>query len=110
MVMNYGIRLREARKRAGLTQEELAARAKVSQSTITNIERGRYLNSRHTVALAQVLGVDPVFLETGKESRIHSSREYITEIMEIYRALPPKFQKALLDDARRLMALQDPDT
>jgi len=35
-------RLREMRERAGITQEELAARVGVSRQTIISLERGKY--------------------------------------------------------------------
>ena len=38
-------RIREYRKRAGLTQEDLAGRMKVSRQTIISIEKGRYVPS-----------------------------------------------------------------
>jgi putative transcriptional regulator len=38
-------RIREFRKLAGLTQEELAAEMRVSRQTIISIERGRYVPS-----------------------------------------------------------------
>jgi len=41
--------VQEARRRAGLTQRELAARAGTSQSAIARIERGRQLPSLETL-------------------------------------------------------------
>jgi len=41
--------VREARRRAGLTQRELAARAGTSQSAIARIERGRQIPSVETL-------------------------------------------------------------
>ncbi|MBN1164268.1 MAG: helix-turn-helix transcriptional regulator [Candidatus Krumholzibacteriota bacterium] len=38
-------KIREFRKRDGLTQEELARAMKVSRQTIISIERGRYIPS-----------------------------------------------------------------
>jgi putative transcriptional regulator len=35
-------RLREMREKAGMTQEELAARAGVSRQTIISLEKGKY--------------------------------------------------------------------
>ncbi len=53
-----GLMIREARRRVGLTQEELAARIERTTETISNIERGRQLPALDTLAdLAGVLGV-----------------------------------------------------
>jgi transcriptional regulator with XRE-family HTH domain len=41
--------VQEARRRAGLTQRELAARARTSQSAIARIERGRQIPSIETL-------------------------------------------------------------
>lgn len=50
--------LRRERDRAGLTQNELALRAKVTPATISNIERGDTTPQRGTIAkLANALGV-----------------------------------------------------
>lgn len=61
----FGTRLKEVRTERGLSQEELAKAANVSQSTVAGIETGKYTNSKHAVALAQVLGVSPGWLITG---------------------------------------------
>lgn len=54
---SIGELIRKARLLAGLSQEELAARAKLSLSTLKNAERGRYPISDKTIAsLQQVLG------------------------------------------------------
>jgi transcriptional regulator with XRE-family HTH domain len=48
VVISWAI-LQEARRRAGLTQRELAERAGTSQSAIARIERGRQLPSLDTL-------------------------------------------------------------
>jgi transcriptional regulator with XRE-family HTH domain len=54
----FGKRLRRARKRAGLTQEELAHRAGCDQTLISFYETGRHAPRLETfAALCQVLGV-----------------------------------------------------
>lgn len=63
--MNLAQRLKAARQHAGLTQKELASRAKVEQPLISQIERGINLKSAHTARLAKACGVDPYWLETG---------------------------------------------
>ena len=54
----FGKRIEAARKKKGLTQEELAERVSVSQSMINHIENGNKKPSLETaVALANELGV-----------------------------------------------------
>jgi transcriptional regulator with XRE-family HTH domain len=58
-------RLCWARERKELTQTQLAERAKVSQSTIGNLEAGIRFNARRITAIAAVLEVDPNWLAEG---------------------------------------------
>lgn len=58
-------RLKRARKNAGLTQVELAERAGIKQASVSEIERGLSRTSGHIIKLAQICGVDPVWLADG---------------------------------------------
>lgn len=50
-------RVKAARLRLGLTQEQVAARAKLDPRTVRNVEAGRHRPSRRTLGrLAEVLG------------------------------------------------------
>jgi transcriptional regulator with XRE-family HTH domain len=61
--VELGRRVRQARERAGLTQDVLAARVSLSRTSVTNIERGRQKVLLHTLCgLAEALGVAPVAL------------------------------------------------
>jgi transcriptional regulator with XRE-family HTH domain len=63
VVVYIGEKLREVRTRRLLTQDELAERAKVSQSTIANIERNNAEPQFRTIRkLAKALNVDPTEL------------------------------------------------
>ena len=57
---SVGTVLRQARRSAGLTQEELAARAGLSVRAIGDLERGRTArpHGRSVTLLAQALGLD----------------------------------------------------
>jgi transcriptional regulator with XRE-family HTH domain len=56
---NFGLRLKELRTRAGLTQPELAERAGLSKAGIADWEQGRRKPSWEVVLkLADALGVD----------------------------------------------------
>jgi transcriptional regulator with XRE-family HTH domain len=61
-------RLKWAREQKRLTQEQLAVAADVSQSTIGNLESGLRRTARKLVTIANVLGVDAYWLETGEGS------------------------------------------
>jgi len=56
----FGIKLRQARQAAGLTQEVLAERVGLSRPSIANIERGNQQVPLHMLAsFASVLGKKP---------------------------------------------------
>ena len=59
----FGLKLRDARKRAGLTQVDLADRVGLSRTSITNIEKGRQGIPLHMLLqLASAVGVQAVGL------------------------------------------------
>lgn len=63
---DLGRRLLQARKAKKLTQESLEKKSKVSQSTISKIEKGsRMISIGEAKSLAKVLGVTPEFLIAG---------------------------------------------
>ena len=51
MYIEFGRRLRAARRRVALSQEEVARRVGLSRTSITNIERGRQRIPLHTLFL-----------------------------------------------------------
>jgi transcriptional regulator with XRE-family HTH domain len=56
---NFGLRLRQLREKAGLTQKELADRARLSQNGISQWEAGKREPAWSAVlALCHALGVD----------------------------------------------------
>lgn len=57
-----GSRLRDARKRKGLTQEALGKLAGVRGQTVSEIERSSGANTRTLEKLARALGVPPSVL------------------------------------------------
>lgn len=63
-----GARIRVARRRAGLTQEDLAAAVELSRGSIANIERGDQAPPTYRLALiAQALDVELVALLPGAD-------------------------------------------
>jgi transcriptional regulator with XRE-family HTH domain len=67
-MQGLGNRMRAARKAANLTQVELADRVGCRQQLISQIERGKVDYTTFYNEFAQVLGVDPAWLITGKGS------------------------------------------
>lgn len=61
-------RIKMARERAGLTQQELADKVGVSQTTIMYLENGRNKSSSKIVDIANALKVDSRWLANGVES------------------------------------------
>jgi transcriptional regulator with XRE-family HTH domain len=55
-VFCLSVKLREARKKKGLTQKDIAAALEVSQSNVSNYEKGNYsLSSEQIIKLVKVL-------------------------------------------------------
>lgn len=67
--MSVGERLKLARKARKLSQDRLAQLSSTSQSTISDIERGRNTSSKELPAIAAVLGVSALWLSTGRGPR-----------------------------------------
>lgn len=67
MKTTYGERLRLAREHKGLTQEQLVEISGVKQGTISKIERGDQNSSGFDAELAYTLGVEAMWLKTGRE-------------------------------------------
>lgn len=74
-------RLKKARLEKGISQKELATRIGRAQSAIAALESGRNKESTNIATIAQVLGVDPVWLETGngQMKNVYKSDEMIYE-------------------------------
>lgn len=58
-------RLKMARKRAKLTQAQLADAVGITQTSITDLERGKSQSSSYVAELARACGVDALWLATG---------------------------------------------
>lgn len=58
-------RLKQARKKAGLSQSDLAERVGIKQASISEIERGLVRTSGYLIQMAKALDVDPLWLSEG---------------------------------------------
>ncbi|HPT84497.1 MAG TPA: helix-turn-helix transcriptional regulator [Bacillota bacterium] len=98
-MMKFGEKLKQARLRAKLTQEQLAQAVEVTKRTIINYETGkRYPRDRGMYyKLAQVLGVDVNYLLTEDE-------EFITEAASKYGSKGEAEARELLERSAALFA------
>lgn len=90
MTSEFGKRLRSAREHAGLTQEQLAQRAGVAQSTLATAEM-KGAGSRKTPQLAAACGVDAHWLATGQGQMLQESGQ--SQV-----GLPPVAHPVILDE------------
>ena len=63
---HIGIRLRSARRDKGLTQDRLAKEAGTNQAVIQKIENGKSVRPRLIMEIAEVLEVNPAWLQFGE--------------------------------------------
>ena len=81
--MSIGLRIREARQAAGLTQETLAARLDVSQPTVNRWETGdNEPGNQQIQRLAEALATVPEWLAFGRRSKGESHRKAIEREFE----------------------------
>lgn len=66
--MSLGIRLKQARLKKKLTQEELAEIVGIKQQAVQRIEAGKVKSTSYVVQLAQALDVTPEWLALGEET------------------------------------------
>ncbi len=66
VAMTIGQRLKQVRKERHLTQVELAARVGMKQSTLSDLELGKSAGTTNLAVVANVLGVNALWLETGR--------------------------------------------
>jgi transcriptional regulator with XRE-family HTH domain len=115
----FADRVRELRKKAKLSQHQLAKLAGLSQTTISDIERGRNEGSREVVALARALKVDAESLTNGRAEPQQDTRQQPLPVFTpdqrmiatVWPYLPPEKKTELLNqmagDPERYKALLD---
>jgi len=82
--MNYGQRLKAARKHKKLTQPQLAELSGVGQGSISKIERGDQEVSAFDIELAYALDVSPLWLKTGNKKHAPDwlSEDFIKDVQQ----------------------------
>lgn len=89
-------RLREERRKRGLTQGDLAQLVGTTQQTISNIERGHSRSAREIVRIARALGVSADYL-VGVQNE-----DFRDEVYELLVSLPPELRGDILKMLRTL--------
>lgn len=67
--MSIGKRIREARKDAKMSQQELAAKVGLKQGSLSELETGESTGTTLIATFAATLGVNALWLETGKGNK-----------------------------------------
>lgn len=109
MYMNkkIGLRLKEARLKAGLTQEQLAEYANLSCSLISRLERGKVMVSlEKLVELSELLNIGLEFLLCDLfVNDSESNNPKTTELLSLFNQLPGDYQNYILTNLRYLLSI-----
>lgn len=107
-VNTLAYRLRQAREAAGLSQQQAADAAGVTQGTIGNIEAGLRSRPRDLLAIAAAVKVTPQWLLTGKNPMSPSSAVIPADLLDQLAALDgPRREKAFAVLRAALDAMRD---
>ncbi|WP_175039939.1 helix-turn-helix domain-containing protein [Burkholderia contaminans] len=101
-------RLKWARLKSDLSQEELGKKAGVSQSTIGNLEAGTRNSARRLPQIAAVLGVNALWLAEGRGEPITNAKGRTTYDDAITNARGPA--RAAIDAILKADQAGEPDT
>ncbi len=95
-----GTRVKARREELGWSQGTLAEKAGVSQGTIGNLESGIRKKPREWLAIAVALGLNPVFLETGKGERLAEDEYKPAKVRRIHQRLSAGHGHAVYHEAK----------
>jgi len=89
-LMDIGKRIKELRQRFGLTQNELAQRADISQSTLSYLESGNKSPSIHTLnRICEALNVSLLDLINSRNSSFSPSSPSLKVLLQEAQELHP---------------------
>ena len=109
--MGIGHRIKEAREKAGLTQEELGKRVGITGSAITNYEKGTSHPKESVLyALMDTLEVDANFLfqDSVKTVKKDQSAEVLAKMNRLVNSLTPEQARFMAQVAEHLLR-QNPE-
>lgn len=104
--MNFGEKLRQARKAAGMTQKELAQAVELKHNAVSNWEKGISSPDPDTIRrLCEILRMPPNFFFDTEESTALSGVEFA--LFGEVRQLSPEDQQDVLNFIRYKRSLQE---
>lgn len=84
--MTIGERIKQERKKAGITQKELSEMTHIAEITIRQYEAGKYKpKQEYLKTLANVLEVSPDYLAYGKEVSCETQEQTVGDRIRAYR-------------------------
>jgi phage repressor protein C with HTH and peptisase S24 domain len=107
--MSIGARVKQARKAAKMTQGELGDRSGLKQSTISDLEVGKSQGTTYIASLAAALGVNALWLETGRGSMAPSAIPLLDTIAA-EQSRPVVEDSPFLSGASPVRIGEEPDT
>ena len=87
-------RLAWARNELNMSQQQLADKSRVAQSTIGGLESGSRLSARRITAIASALGVNSLWLVDGR-GPVKGPMAEVTEAPRLAEAAPPSHDRQL---------------
>lgn len=109
--MSIGERLKQARKKNGLSQDELAKSIGVSRGVITNVEYNKVEEPQPIVidTICQTLKINKKWLMEGvgemeNKSDLSKSAKILAELYDVAKGLSEEEQLYLLDSTKALKA------
>jgi len=106
LTARFGLAVKDARERAGLTQQQLAQKTGASLNHIGKIERGKYLPGLSVAAqILVVLGIDANKLFGTKVKSRKASPRRLTDEAELIRVIEGLDDKSLATAAELVAVL-----
>lgn len=109
--MTLGERIKDLRVARGWKQVELAKAIGIKPPSLSLIEKGhtKSLKAKTILRLAEVFGVDPRWLETGRGPMVKASAsDGEAEVLSLARSLSKENQQVLIAVGRTLLTTQKP--
>lgn len=114
--MKYGERLRHARNIKKWSQDRLAEKSGVKQGSISKIERGDQEYSAYDIALSEALGINSLWLATGKgemypiEDKVRCLPAETIDFLKIWEKLRPEHKAAIVALSKSLIGITNNPT